>query len=74
MAETDIGQWYSNIPFFTKWWFTLTLICTLGANFGVLPVMHMLLDWNFVVYKFQVSRHRIFSFLGKQKSHAIKSM
>ncbi|KAL5261535.1 hypothetical protein ACHWQZ_G007295 [Mnemiopsis leidyi] len=56
MAETDIGQWYSNIPFFTKWWFTLTLICTLGANFGVLPVMHMLLDWNFVVYKFQFWR------------------
>jgi len=56
MAETDIGQWYSNIPFFTKWWFTLTLLCTLGANFGALPVAHMLLDWHFVVYKFQFWR------------------
>jgi len=56
MTETDIGQWYHSIPFFTKWWFTLTLVCTLGANFGLLPVHHMLLSWDLVVYKFQFWR------------------
>eukprot|EP00116_Pleurobrachia_bachei_P008345 sb/3468607/ len=56
MAETGIGAWYSNIPFFTKWWFTLTLLCTLGANFGVLPGNHMLLVWDLVAYKFQFWR------------------
>lgn len=56
MAETDIGLWYSNIPFFTKWWFTLTLICTLGGNFGALPVHHMILDFGLVFYKFQFWR------------------
>lgn len=56
MAETDIGQWYNNIPFFTKWWFTLTLICTLGANFGILPANHMLLIIELVIKKFQFWR------------------
>jgi len=56
MAETDIGAWYNNIPFFTKWWFTLTIVCTLGANFGVLPGNQMVLIWAEVAYKFQIWR------------------
>lgn len=52
---TDISVWYKNIPFFTKYWLTLTVGFSLLARFGILQGQWLHLSPYFITNKFQVS-------------------
>ena len=54
-AENDLGDWFRSIPVVTRWWFTLSIAFTLLGRFGVLNVMYMFLNFDLIVYRFQVS-------------------
>lgn len=52
---TDIAVWYKSLPFFTKYWLTLTVGISLIARFGLISNFWLFLDSEFVFRKFQVS-------------------
>lgn len=52
---TDISVWYKSLPFFTKYWLTLTVGISLIARFGLISNFWLFLDSEFVFRKFQVS-------------------
>lgn len=58
---TDVSVWYKSLPFFTKYWLTLTVGISLVARFGLLSNFWLFLDSEFVFYKFQVSNFPSFS-------------
>ncbi|CAB3999602.1 derlin-1-like [Paramuricea clavata] len=55
-AENDLGDWFRSIPVVTRWWFSLSIVFTLLGRFGVLNIMYMFLNFDLVVYKFQIWR------------------
>lgn len=56
MAENDIGDWFRGIPIVTRWWFVLSIVFPLLGRIGLLHPYYMILDFELVVYKFQVWR------------------
>lgn len=56
MAENDIGDWFRGIPIVSRWWFVLSIIFPLLGRIGLLHPFYMILDFEFVAYKFQVWR------------------
>jgi len=56
MAENDIGDWFRGIPIVTRWWFVLSIVFPLLGRIGLLHPYYMLLDFDLVVYKFQIWR------------------
>ena len=52
---TDIGDWYRNIPIFTKYWFSGTVGVTLLAKFGLLKEYNLILLYE-PLKKFQIWR------------------
>lgn len=55
MASNDIGDWYRGIPQMTKYWFTGSVVVPLVARFGLINPRNLILIFESVVYKFQVS-------------------
>lgn len=51
---SDIGDWYRTIPEITKYWFTGSVILPLLGRFGLFNPYYMVLEWNLLVYRFQV--------------------
>lgn len=50
----DFSDWYNSIPYFTKYWFTLSTVVPLLERLGIVNAYLMLLDWKLFFYKFQV--------------------
>lgn len=57
MASNDIGDWYRGIPQITKYWFTGSIVLPLIGRFGFVNAMNLVLDYNSIVYRFQVVFH-----------------
>ena len=55
MPDNDIGDWFRSIPIVSRWWFTLSIAFPLLGRIGLLHIYYMILDFQLVVYKFQVS-------------------
>ena len=55
MASNDIGDWYRGIPRITKYWFTGSVVVPIAARFGLLNAHWLILVFELVVYRFQVS-------------------
>ncbi|XP_050521187.1 derlin-1 [Daktulosphaira vitifoliae] len=53
---TDISAWYKSLPFFTKWWLTLTAAFTLAGRFGIISPYHFVLIYEPFIKKFQIWR------------------
>uniref|UniRef100_U5EZG9 Derlin n=1 Tax=Corethrella appendiculata TaxID=1370023 RepID=U5EZG9_9DIPT len=53
---TDIADWFKNLPIFTKYWLTCTVVISLLGRFGLLPMYHMLLLWEPLFKQFQIWR------------------
>ena len=51
---TDIGDWYRGIPEMTKYWFTGSVVLPLLGRFGLFSPYFMAIEWNLLIYKFQV--------------------
>jgi len=51
---SDIADWFKRLPFFTKWWLTLTAGCTLLGRFGLLKAYHLVLLYEPFIKQFQV--------------------
>lgn len=51
---SDIGDWYKRIPFFTKWWLTLTVVLSLAGRIGLVQPYQMILLYSNVIHKFEV--------------------
>lgn len=56
MASNDIGDWYRSIPVVTKYWFTGSVILPLLGRFGFIPLVYLILDYELLVYHFQIWR------------------
>lgn len=56
MASNDIGDWYRGIPQITKYWFTGSIVLPLIGRFGFVNAMNLVLDYNSIVYRFQIWR------------------
>jgi len=53
---TDLSNWWRSIPPITRVLFGLSMGVTLGAAFGFVNAMNMLLFWHPVIYEFQIWR------------------
>jgi len=51
-----LETWWAGIPIITRWLFALSMGITLGANFGVIPPMYIILDMKKVIYSLEVWR------------------
>ena len=47
-------DWFNTLPFFTRYWFGLTIAFTLLGRFGILPAAWLILDWYPLIHQFQV--------------------
>ena len=54
MSSNDIADWFRRIPTMTKYWFTGSIALPLLGKLGLVSIMTMILDYNSVVYGFQV--------------------
>ena len=53
-AQNDISNWFTSIPYITRWWFGLSIIVPLMGRFGLLSAYYMVLLFNQLVFQFQV--------------------
>ena len=56
MVEDSIADWFRSIPKITRWWFSLSVIIPILARFGLLNGEWLILWYEPLVYRFQVSR------------------
>lgn len=50
---TDLGEWFQTVPFFTRYWLSLTLIFSLIGRFGLVSPYHLILVYE-LLKRFQV--------------------
>ncbi|CAB3229734.1 unnamed protein product [Arctia plantaginis] len=53
---SEFRDWYNSVPFFTRYWLTLTIAFSLLGRFGILDYYHLTLDYNSFVHQFQIWR------------------
>ncbi|KAL0277295.1 UNVERIFIED_CONTAM: hypothetical protein PYX00_004635 [Menopon gallinae] len=53
---TDIGEWFQNLPIFTRYWLGLTCFFSLLGRFHIIDPMNFLLTYYGVFNKFQIWR------------------
>ncbi|XP_031636837.1 derlin-1 [Contarinia nasturtii] len=53
---TDPADWFKNMPIFTKYWLTLTVVISVLARFGILPGYLLYLAPELIFQKFQLWR------------------
>jgi hypothetical protein len=51
---SDFGDWFTRIPFFTRWWLALTAGFTLCGRFGILKGYQLVLLYEPFIKQFQV--------------------
>jgi len=56
MAENDIGEWFRSITIVSICWFALSIVFPLLGRIGILKSYYMILNFELVVYKFQIWR------------------
>mmetsp|Transcript_14247 Transcript_14247/g.21934 ORF Transcript_14247/g.21934 Transcript_14247/m.21934 type:complete len:274 (-) Transcript_14247:403-1224(-) len=49
-------DWFHSLPVITKYWFALTVICTVSANLGLINPASLIFDWPSFRYKFEIWR------------------
>ena len=54
MADNSIADWFRSIPKITRWWFSLSVVFPLLAQFGLLDRLWQILLFEPLVYRFQV--------------------
>lgn len=52
---TDIKEWFKSLPLFTRYWLGLTALFSLLGRFGILHPSYLILTYESVFHKFQVS-------------------
>lgn len=52
---SDIADWYYKIPFFTRWWLTLTIAFSLAGRFGLVRMYSMVLLYEPLMNNYEVS-------------------
>lgn len=55
MADSDLAVWYRSVPEISRYWFTGTVILPLLGRIGLVNAYWMVLEFNLLFYKFQVS-------------------
>jgi hypothetical protein len=53
--NNDLHSWWTSIPPVTRFLFGMSMALTVGAGFGLLDAMSLLLFWPFVISQVQVS-------------------
>jgi len=49
------GEWYSSLPPITKLLGTSCVLTTIGMEIGLVDPQLLIINWNLIIYKFQVS-------------------
>ena len=52
--ESGLQEWWNSVPIVTKWLFALSMGLTLGANFGLVSPMLLVLSWPRIWSNFEV--------------------
>jgi derlin-1 len=52
----DFSDWYNRIPFFTRYWLTLTLAFSILGKLQILPVQYLFIHSSLVIGKLQLWR------------------
>jgi len=53
---SDISTFFNSLPFFTKYWFTLSIAVPLLGRFGLLNPAFLILEYNAFIHRFQIWR------------------
>ncbi|CAK1543462.1 unnamed protein product [Leptosia nina] len=53
---SDFKDWFNSIPFFTRYWLACTVVLSILGKFGILNYYFLVLDFNAVLYRFQLWR------------------
>lgn len=53
---TDIGRWFNSLPFFTRYWFALSIAIPLLGRFGILSPAYLILEYSAFIRRFQIWR------------------
>ncbi|VVC98956.1 derlin-1 [Leptidea sinapis] len=53
---SEFKDWYNNVPFFTRYWLTLTIALSLVGKFGIFSYYNFILDFHSFIYKLQLWR------------------
>lgn len=53
---SDIADWYYKIPFFTRWWLTLTIAFSLAGRFGLVRMYSMVLLYEPLMNNYEIWR------------------
>lgn len=51
----DFADWYKQIPTVTKYWFTGSIVVPLVAKFGIINPRNLIILFDLIFQKFQVS-------------------
>lgn len=54
---SEFKDWFNSVPFFTRYWLSLTIGLSLLGRFGLLNMYHLMLDFPSIFYSFQVCIH-----------------
>ncbi|CAL1270883.1 unnamed protein product [Larinioides sclopetarius] len=53
---SDVGNFFNSLPFFTRYWFALSIAFPLLGRFGLLHPSYLVLEWTAFFRKFQIWR------------------
>lgn len=53
---SDIGSWFQSLPFFTRYWFALSIAIPLLGRFGLLSPSYLILEYSAFIRHFQIWR------------------
>ncbi|XP_071035477.1 derlin-1 isoform X2 [Parasteatoda tepidariorum] len=56
MSDLGVGSFFNSLPFFTRYWFALSLAFPLLARFGLLNPYYLILEYNAFFKQFQIWR------------------
>lgn len=53
---SEIGNFFNSLPFFTRYWFALSIVFPLAGRFGLLNPSYLILEWAAFFRRFQIWR------------------
>ncbi|KAJ8710073.1 hypothetical protein PYW07_009439 [Mythimna separata] len=53
---SEFRDWYNSVPFFTRYWLTLTIVFSILGRFGLLNYYYLVLDLYPIIRQFQIWR------------------
>ncbi|KOB69379.1 Uncharacterized protein OBRU01_12816 [Operophtera brumata] len=51
---SEFKDWWNGVPFFTRYWLSLTIGLSLLGRFGLLNMYYLMLDFPSIFYSFQI--------------------